>query len=177
MSKINNKYFVYQARIFDGYKLIKLSLHKNFPDYLGNCQYLPNEFNVIENNVPIDYWSKADHTYIQEHMIIYNKFYNDYYNHRNPFDFDIVRVNTKLVIDQCLDNIKFECIPNKYISMYTVFSFNNITYRIIYYKYNFNVKYPDLMFYDEESFKKILLDDETLFTISQDKNTLNVRLI
>jgi len=173
MSKFNNKYYEHQARIFDGDKLIKLD-HYKFKT-LGNRQYLPKDFVIIENNIPIDYWSNANHAYMEEHKIIHNKHYSTYF-YKNPFDFGIIRLNIKLVIDQCIDNIKFECIPDEYISMCTTFSLNNITYRIIYYKYNFNTKYSDVILYDKESFKQILLNDETLFTVSQEKNTLNVRL-
>ena len=173
MSKFNNKYYEHQARIFDGRKLIKLD-HYEFKN-LGNRQYLPKDFNVIENNVPINYWSNSDHSFINEHKIIRNKYYEAKY-YKNPFDFDIVRLNIKLVIDQCINNIKFKCKPFKYIYMYTTFSIHNITYRIVYYKYNFNIKYLEVTLYDEKSFKKTLLNDETLFTVSHKKNTLNVRL-
>jgi hypothetical protein len=175
MSKVNNKYYEHQARIFDGNKLIKLDHYKNNPNYLGNRQYLPKEFNVIENNVPIDYWLNTNHTYMDEHKIIYSKYYQPYY-FKNPFDFNIIRLNTKLIINQCIDNIKFECIPNEYISMYTTFSFNNITYRIIYYKYNFNIEYSEVILHNDKSFKEVLLNDNTLFTVSSEKNILTIKL-
>lgn len=176
MSKFNYKYYkyyVYQARIFDGYKLIKLN-HYKFND-LGDRQYLPKDFNIIENNVPINYWSNTDNTYMIEHKIIHDKYYPINY-YKDPFDFDIVRFNIKLVINQCIDNINFECIPYKHITMYTTFLFNNVTYRVVYYKYDFNIKYSNIILYDQQSFKEILLNDDTLFIISNDKNTVNVRI-
>ncbi len=172
MTKFNNKYYVHQARIFDGDKLIKLNYYK-FKN-IGNRQYLPKDFAIIKDNVPIDYWYNANHVYIEEHEIIHNKYYLAKY-YKNPFDFDIVRLNLKSVIDQCINNIKFECNTDKFISMYTTFSFNNITYCIVYYKYNFNIKYSEVILHDDKSFKEVLLNDNTLFTVSCEKNTLSVR--
>lgn len=164
--EIYKKYFVYQIKIFDGNNLINL-------DYInhGRYHYLPKEFFVIEQNVPLDYWSGADHSYLAEHINISKSYYGnfllvDYFDHK------IIRFNIKLVIDQCINNIKFECILNEHIYMYTTFIYNNITYRVIYYKYMFN---KNKIIYDVESFKNVLLDDTTLFNISDEENTLYVK--
>jgi hypothetical protein len=93
MSNFNNKYYVHQARIFDGHKLIKLNYYKIYN--IGYRQYLPKDFAIIENNVPINYWSDSDYTFIDEHKIIHNKYYPAPY-YKNPFNFDIVRINIKL---------------------------------------------------------------------------------
>lgn len=84
--------------IFNGTKIINLSYE---PDDYGN---LPNSFRVIEDNVPIKYWSTENGL--------------PGISHNNIVWFDCAKVLT-----QCLNNIKLNS---------TTFIYNDQQYRIIY---------------------------------------------
>jgi len=86
--------------IFDGLNMIEL-------DYkINNDGFLPDEFTVINNNVPIDYWNKSIGNYQQ-------------------FWFD-----HQLVKKQCIDNIS--CIKMDDVDyVFTNFNYNDINYSIV----------------------------------------------
>lgn len=85
--------------IFDGYKIIPLG-HE-----VSEYGDLPNEFTVINDNVPINYWNNDNEKGIEAKLI--------WFDHKS-------------VKNQCMDNIK--CENNE---VYTEFVFDGKSYKII----------------------------------------------
>jgi hypothetical protein len=94
----------YKVSIFDGLKLIDT-----------NNKLLPSEFQVIKNNVPINYWYNNQ----MRTWCVFNV-YSIWFDHSS-------------VKNECLNNIKYGLQfdnPNNY-SLYTYFNYNNKIYYIL----------------------------------------------
>lgn len=98
------------TKIFDGENILNLD---NEPDHYGT---LPKIFKVIEDNVPIHYWTDFDNDK-SERGIAHN--YIVWFDH------------TK-VLDQCLNNIIYARVEGNVYAIYTHFKYNNKNYRIVY---------------------------------------------
>lgn len=105
---------------------------------------LPDDFHVIENGTPLDYWNFE----YKDIYSIYKK--NIWFDH-------------KLVRQQCIDNIK---IHTKYKTISTSFIYNDIEYTIICVK-----KYEDGWRYCFEKFNILpILEDDTLkYVLAKDE--------
>lgn len=114
-----------EIMIFDGLDLKKLNINRYF-DYI-----LPEEFHVIENDVPINYWNDVVDKY-------------DRRFHKRHFNDQHIWFNYSLIKNQ--ENIKYRSM-NKFgvkngddglFGIYTKFRYNNIKYYIIldYYYYS-----------------------------------------
>ena len=100
----------YELFVFDGFKLIDLGGNKNIT---YRCTLLLEEFRVIENGVPINYW------YTTQLAGIHN--------------INNVWVDYLPVKDQCLSHIKYDSVisdSGQYF-LYTNFEYNNDNYYII----------------------------------------------
>ncbi len=83
-----------QFLIFDGNQIIPL---------VNGC--VPQQFRVIEGNVPTNYWSSSPRDFVWfDHTFVYN---------------------------QCLENIQYGLVNDRY-SIFTTFVYQNKTYKIIY---------------------------------------------
>lgn len=121
--------------IFDGNKIVRL--YYDVDDY-GS---LPKKFQVIKDDVPIDYWKDLD-------------------NQRGIKHNDIVWFDHKIVRDQCLKNLKYQKnSDNKYV-IHTYFIYNSKTYYIIFEYVDF-LQENDIH-YDEETYR---ISDETVILI------------
>lgn len=89
--------------IFDGKAVQHLEDDSDIDDY----GYVPKKFHVIENDVPIKYWSDA----IDHNCIVW-------------FDHNLVK-------DQLLRNLKCGTSPLGERAVYTEFNYNNKTYHVV----------------------------------------------
>lgn len=120
--------------IFNGYKIIPL-------DNISRYKALPKEFVILNNDVPINYWSHE--TEIHNSGEVVTKLRGIKFN-------SIVWLNIEKLKDQCINNIKIE--DNV---VFTSFIHNNKTY-YIYYSPN------EVYFSDNENYME-LLDQEKMF--------------
>lgn len=121
--------------IFDGCKIINLDYSLN---YHGD---LPQQFNVITNNVPIKYWFNTIFCYCfikNNNSLIFYYGKGDINYERNYYN-NIIKINITQIKDQCLNNIKPDGVTkfSQYKSydlyneiLYTDFEYNNKTYTI-----------------------------------------------
>ncbi len=123
--------------IFDGIEIIPL--FKEI-DREGS---LPPEFRVIEDNVPISYWTDMDQLLVQQDGIKHNT---------------IVWFNHGLVRDQCLDNLQYGMADRyQFYIVFTTFNYNNNPYRIIFDYEDCGFELTDMsQFINESDLNKVL---------------------
>lgn len=93
--------------IFDGENIVELDFE------LDEYGALPNNFRVIEANVPVTYWSHSDELRGIQHN-------------------NIVWFNPSLVKEQVISNVQYGMVSDGRYGIYTTFMYNNIPYRIFY---------------------------------------------
>jgi len=131
--------------IFNGNKIVELSYE------IDDYGHLPEEFTVINNNVPIRYWQ-----YNEDHKGI---------SHNNLVWFD-----HKLVKQQCIDNI-----IDVNDELFTTFKYNNKIYKI----YAYRSEFDEESRITKENFVSILLNADILSLeiideFGDDENTLYI---
>lgn len=130
--------------IFDGIGLQKLGYNK-----YTDSGILPPEFHVIEDNVPIQYWTKT---------LLYKSIFDD---HNIYFDHNFVK-------DQCVNNIVYETMDifncSDIYGIYTWFIYNNTKYYIIYDYYDYEYIECDINTYNYDLIgEQTRLDQINLF--------------
>lgn len=128
--------------IFDGKNIVDLYIRYRRSDEL--C--LPPEWHVIENGIPLHYWT-------------------------NAMDNKIIWFNHKLVLDQCLNNLKYAKDDNEIYKMSTSFDYDNTKYTIYFHIHDSDWKvfgdrgkflnYEDELKYIEE-YKNLLINRQNL---------------
>ena len=121
-SKDDNMYFrpvfvtpEYQGTkfIFDGYNIVDLysEPQNKIREYtVDGCRYfcLPPEWHIIENNIPLNYWNET-------------------------LDNKIVWFDHNLILDQCIQNLKYSKNLNNFYEMKTNFTYQGTEYLILFY--------------------------------------------
>ena len=97
-----------EIKIFDGLEIINITWKNVVPNML---------YEVINNDVPIDYWKWHHKSIVTEHRLKY---------------LDQVMFDISIVRDQCINNIDYGVIETNMYGLYTYFEYDYITYYIIY---------------------------------------------
>lgn len=94
----------------------KLAIYDGSNYIILDRNIIPQNFSVIENNIPIDYW------------------YDTEKNPGNPYNNYVWFNHTKStsVLKQCLKNIQYSRVYNNLYAIFTSFVYNNNHYRIVY---------------------------------------------
>jgi hypothetical protein len=114
--------------------------------HLSEFGSIPSQFHVIEEDVPIKYWDDA-------------------------LSSIVVHFNHSLVIDQCLNNIKYDLLEAGIYGIFTTFTYNDKLYKIVwdyYYEDNINDSTYEILNADTKSellneFKNKLLNKDLNF--------------